>query len=513
MRRSTAMRSTRSVAAIGAMAVGFAAAAGCSRPLLEVTGIEVKPNLEDVAADGSIYTPSTQSFLRHQHWLDEVDRLDLRVEADGSARLVLDAEDDEEMQFVNVEIEHLVPRLFYRPTTPADDFDAFNLMLAEYSRNSVSLPTGDPGDELSHFQTTLDGYVAWTEPEHPYEFRGDRRYRPLRVSVVNNCLGPGLWELSAGDGAGEIYHSWFSFPNDAYHELVAAANGIDDVEFVRDAVIFKTDPVELQLGRLREVEEKVGEVTPRLVADGRSGYSSQDSRRKLAKGYVVLERDGQRVIPEKLSDLTAQPVLLSEFVEPGKYSVDRRRAFDLSWLRDVRSAEVFRVAPRTSYRFLEVAPEEVPADFRGGGYLEIHVHLGEYSLVFGNLPQSMLVPQEDFEIHGFGVGVMSSGEPAERRKLLYEEGPAPSFAYLYRKDGDRLVTVNSHDFGMEQVFLRVRNVGGRMWFEPTITSYERIVDLVKYEIPVPDALRQEMDDLRRRYISPTFLSYQDDNVR
>lgn len=488
------------------------ALAGCTRTLVKAEGIEVQANLEDLAADGSIYSPSTQSFLRHQHWLDDVTRLDLDVSADGIGELELRANDNERMTFKNVEMEQLVPKLFYPLPGAPDAFDAFNLMMAEYSRNSVSLPTGDPGEGLTHFQTTLDGEVAWLVPENPYEFRGDRRYRPLRMSVVNNCLGPGLFELNAVDGAGEIYHGWFSFPNDEYHQLVAHANGIDDIGFVRDALVFKADPVVLDLDRLRTVNESLGEVVPKQLLDGRSGYSSQGSRRKLAKGYVLVPRDGELARPERLAELTEVPVHMSEFVEPGKYSFEKRREFDLTWLRRVRSAEVFRVTPKTHYRFLD--EEAVPeASFRGAGYLEIHLHFDEYSLVLGNLPESMLVPQEDFEIHGFGVGVVSAEEPAERRKLLYETGPSPSFAYLYKQDGDQLIAVNSHDFGLEQVFLRVRMVGGRMWFEPALTSYERVVDLAKFEIPVPPSLADEMNNLRRRYISPTFLTYRDDNVR
>ena len=38
----------------------------------------------------------------------------------------------------------ILPRLFYEPAAPPDAFDAYNLMMAEFSRNSVSVPFGAP---------------------------------------------------------------------------------------------------------------------------------------------------------------------------------------------------------------------------------------------------------------------------------------------------------------------------------------------------------------------------------
>ena len=490
---------------------------GCHSTVVDVDGLEVSPNQENLALDGTLYTPETQSFLRQKHWLDEVDRLDIDVARDGEACVELtdtDAGDDgaDYVRYENVPIRFLLPRLYYGVAGAPDDFDAFNLMLAEYSRNSVDFPWGEPGDEMTHFQTSLDIDSAWSMPDRPYEFVANRRFRPLRMSMVNNCLGPGLFELNARDNAGEIYHAWFSFPGDDYVSLVADANGIDDVEFVREALLFRDEEVRLDLARLRDVVEELGPTDARLAIAGRSGYSSQGSRRKLAKGYVLADKGGTLAPPDELEELTAGPLQMSEFVEPGIYSIEKRREFDLRYLRDVRSAEVAVVRPKTSYRFME-DDEPPPAEFRGGRFLELRVNLDSCSIVLGNLPASMLVPQEDFAIHGFGVGVLSAGEPAERRRLLMEEGPAPSFAYLARRDGDGYVGLNSHERGLEQVFLRTRWRGDRAWWEITLTSYERIVDLVKYEVPVPPALLAEMNDYRRRYISPVFLTYRDDNVR
>lgn len=486
--------------------------AACSSHLVELEGIDVRANLEDQALDGSMYTPETQSFLRNQHWLDRVRCLDLRADERGDAEIdLICADDPDYASFVNVPLFYLVPCLYYPASTPPDAFDAYNLMLAEYARNAVSCPFGQPQDEMTHFETSLEGDAAWGMPARPYEFVANPRFRPLRMSVVNNCLRPGLFELSANDNAGEIYHGWFSFPDADYLRVVARANALPEA-FVEAALKYRSEDIELDLARLRTPVQTVGRVALGLAADGRSGYSSQGSRKKLAKGYVLLDQDGKRVIPDRLSQLTQNPLHMSSFVEPGKYSASERRTFDLSFLREVRDAEVSVVEPKTSYRWLEDDAPPAPT-FRGGRYLELRLNLADYTLVIGNLPAAMLVPQEDFTLNGFGVGVMSASEPAERRRLLMSEGPSPSFAYLCRSDGDRLIGVNSHEKGLEQVFLRTRWQGGKAVWEVTLTSYERIVDLVKYEVPVPDALVDEMNDLRRRYISPVYLTYQDDNIR
>ena len=147
------------------------------------------------------------------------------------------------------------------------------------------------------------------------------------------------------------------------------------------------------------------------------------------------------------------------------------------------------------------------------GCVEIHLDLGEWELVFGNLPIELLVPQEDLGIHGFGVGVLPSSDLAERRKFLIEAGPPPSFAYLCRKKGDQRIAVNSHDYGLEQVFLRTHIQADKPWWEITLTSYERIVDIVKYRVEVPAALTTELRAVAANYSAPIYRTYRDDNLR
>ena len=114
-------------------------------------------------------------------------------------------------------------------------------------------------------------------------------------------------------------------------------------------------------------------------------------------------------------------------------------------------------------------------------------------------------------LHGFGVGILSASGFAERRRFLLDRGPQPSFAYLAaRKDG-QLVGLNSHGRGIEQIFVRSHPDDDPHW-TVTITSYERIVDLVKYRIDMPDEIVEMQRKASAGYIPPIYLSYRDDNV-
>ncbi len=479
--------------------------AGCDRRA--PGSVVVTPTLEDRTPDGSLYTPATQSFLRGRHWLESIEGLAATVAIDGTARIELyGADDTHRMVICNLQLDQLVPRLHYAAGPRPDDFDAFNLMLAEYARNSISVPVGRPGDTSGHFETDLPEAVPWTLGAD-YEFEPNPLTRPVRMSLVNNCLRPGLWELSASDGAGEIYHAWFEMPPDLYLRVLATTNGLEP-DFALRAVQWSSQSVRLPLERLRAVTEVIGTAMVDLAMDSESGYSTQDSRRKLSKGYVLVERDGKLVAPQRLGELTQHACHLSAFVEPGKYSLDERRRFDLAFLREPLAAEVRIVRPHTRYQW-----REVPAAEPSGTYLEILLRLRDHVLVLGNLPMDLLVPQQDFAIHGFGVGVLSSDGIAERRQYLVRQGPAPSFAYLCEPDGQDLYGLNSHEYGLEQVFIRTHLDGAVPWWEITITSYERIVDLVKYRVEIPAQLHDRVERYAVEYIAPLYLTYRDDNLR
>ena len=191
-------------------------------------------------------------------------------------------------------------------------------------------------------------------------------------------------------------------------------------------------------------------------------------------------------MPERLGELTTGVCRMSNFIAPGKYSWTERKAFDLRFLGNPERAEVSRVKPLTNYQWRDGDGDH------GDDYLELRLQLGDFVIVVGNLPMQLLVPQQDFAVHGFGVGVLSSDGIAERRKYLIEDGPAPSYAYLCRETNGSLVALNSHEYGIEQIFIRTHSDDARPWWEVTVSSYERIVDIVKYRVDMLGAVEMTL---------------------
>lgn len=478
--------------------------------------LPVVGNQEQKNPDGTLFSPNTQSFLRGHHWLDQVASAIFEIDNELHARIHLQEEGAKTQQFdvVNLDLNLMVPRLHYPVPAHPDAFDAFNLMLAEFSRNGMSVPNGVAGDSNAHFETSLQQEHPW-KLEGPYVFSPEPQLRPMRFTVVNNCLMGGLWELEAVDRAGEIYHGWMNIPAERYQNLLASVNGLEE-EFAATAVNWSTEPVVADLNRLRTIQTDLGEAPFRLAPDEAIGFSSQTSRRKIGKSYVLMGEDIpgvngapdiKRYKPKMRSELVQGPIHLVDFQPPGRYSATERRTFDVGFLGKPVRAEVHLVQPHTGYRlpFTEAAqPEE------NRRYIELTLQVGDHRLVLGNLPLDLLVPQEELVLHGFGVGILNQDEPAERRSLLIEQGPRPSYAYLMDAEGRQVL--NNHAAGLEQIFIRVHLEREIPVWEVTVTSFERIVDLVKYEIEIPSSLRSEVQENASRYTTPIYFSYRDDNL-
>ncbi len=506
-------RRTRTAVAMGGLLLATALAAGAIHarfPDRSLGRLELRPGLENKRPDGSLFTPSTQSLLRGHSWLETATSLEISEGAEGRASLTLsNGQDGHYLRLERFPLSYILPRLHYTAARPADAFDAFNLMLAEYSRNGLSIPRGAAGDEMAHYQTSLQQLVPW-KLAADYDFRPNPQYMPQRFGVVNNCLAQGLWELTAKDRSGEIYHSWLSLPAEEYISWVSRANALE-AAFVGPALGWKEDEVELDLDRLRRTLE----VLPRQaiqVMDAEVSYSSQGSRRKLQRDFALVQGEDGYQRPESMSDFLNHPVAMTSFVEPGIYSnqPEKRKHFDFSFLARPKAARVSLVEPHTSYR---------PRERRRGGdgnlsdYLEIVLELGQgLEIVLGNLPLDLLVKQEDFVLHGFGVGIFSASGLAERRRFLVEVGPRPSYAYLTRREGDSRHGINSHDRGLEQIFLRAHPDANPPHWQITLTSYERIVDLVRYRVSMPEALVARQLRHSREYVPPIYFTYRDDNI-
>ncbi|HEX8953530.1 MAG TPA: hypothetical protein VF945_16855, partial [Polyangia bacterium] len=324
--------SLRAIALIvGAILVAGGAAAcvaGCRRASdVELRGVKLALDREERLADQPL-SSSTQSVNRYRSVLSRFDAVDFLYDArNGRLRVRFDENGapTELLTYENIDARFVVPLLPYAHGRALSPFDKLNLMLAEYSRNGVELSLQDKNSEYGYATTR-----GLFNDDEEYRFEGGKVVpnpgaRPKRMALTNNCLFPGLWELSASDSVGEMWHAWTTLPSHGYFELVRAVDGIDagDAELKDVLDYHKTIPrVPLELDRLREVVRTVATLPVAVDAQkALGGYSTQDSRRKVQRKFYRVERAGKELAAATFADL--QPGDLFQFfsfVPPGIYT-------------------------------------------------------------------------------------------------------------------------------------------------------------------------------------------------
>ena len=487
--------------------------AGCGRSHdIEMRGVALKLDQEERLADQPL-SASTQSVNRYRSVLSRFDAADLIYDARrGRLRLHLDegGRASDAIAFENIDPRFVVPLLPYRHDKRLSPFDKLNLMLAEYSRNGIELSLQDKNTEY--------GYVASRglfNDDEEYRFEDGKVVpnpgaRPKRMSLVNNCLFPGLWELSAADSVGELYHAWMTLPAHGYFELVRAVDGIDasDEEMADVLDYHKTIPrVAIDFERLRAAGRVFGSAAVKSEASRPvGGYSTQDSRRKVQRKFYRIQRDGQEIAARTFADLKAGDMFtFYSFIPPGIYTNKTLRTvpYQPIWT----SATLTEVKPRT--RFGDAPPQPHP---QGALELTLRSSDGKRALVVGNLPIDLLVFQEDYDVPGFGVGVQRASDPIEKRHLFLSEGPAPVYAYSADIEGGTLYIANNHEQGLEQIYLRPQLRGEQVYLRVTLVAYERIVDILELDLLLPDQLAQQIRQASAHYERPLWRSFSDSNL-
>jgi hypothetical protein len=374
----------------------------------------------------------------------------------------------------------------------------------------VELPLQERNREYGYFRSR-----GLFNDDEEYRFEEGRVLpnpgaRPKRMSLTNNCLQPGLWEISAADSVGELYHAWMTLPESGYLALVRTANGLDaSDEELRAALAYPKDfgRVPIELDRLRTNVRSLGRVPVTVDLDKPvASYSTQDSRRKVQRKFYTVERDGKPIDPVHFSDLRpGDQFRFLSFVSPGIYTREppRKVPYEPIWA----TAELAEVTPRT--RFSTPSPHRYPF-----GALELTLRStdGTRAIVVGNLPVDLLVFQEDFDVPGFGVGVLRASEPIEKRHLYFRDGPAPVYAYsAFVRDG-QLEIANNHEQGLEQIYLRPFRRGSQVVLSVTLVAYERIVDILALEVPLPEELGARIISASEQYQRPLWRSFSDSNL-
>lgn len=489
---------------------------GCntSPSTVSYTNIPVQLDQEMALDSTKALNAGTQSLNRYHSVMRDLDRLKINYHpSSGMLDFQLGNEEEAPALFIEqLSRQYLVPLLPYAHAREIDEFDKANLLLAEYARNGISMSYQESNEVLSHFRAREDFFNE--ESEFLFTSLGEvapnTAVRPKRMSVVNNCLDPTLWEMNASDAVGEMYHAWFQLPSDLYFTMIKDQNGIsnpaEELEnFMRNPP--GLDHIPLELDRLRKVKTVLGEDQPEIASSKKIGaYSTQDSRRKVQRGFYQLLRKGTPFQAESFGDLQTLDVFdMHSFKAPGIY--DKHKRTQVNYQPDWDKVIFRKVEPQTSY-----GGEH--DDFDDFGFLEIELVSSQYqqSMIVGNIPVQLLVMSEDYKIPAFGAGVLASSERVERRYLRLQSSSYPHYAYLAaNRDGQQFM-LNNHPIGYEQIYLRPFIENDQMFLRFTVVSYERIVDLLEFNIPLSSELSKQIRKASEMYQPPIYEVYTDTNI-
>jgi hypothetical protein len=486
---------------------------GCGRAHdVEMRAVALHLDQEQRLADQPL-SASTQSINRYRSLLSRFDAVDVAFDA-GRRRLRVGFNEHGQpsgaLSYENVDGRFVVPLLPYAHGRTLTPFDKANLMLAEYSRSGVELSLQERNSEYGYVRS----HGLFNDDEE-YRFENGKIVpnpgaRPKRMSLVNNCLFPELWELNASDSVGELYHAWLTLPEQGYFELVRAVDGIaapDDELRATLGYQKSFSRVAIDFARLRGQMRTWGTFPLANNLEKRIGaYSTQDSRRKVQRKFYRIERGGKEIVANTFADLQAgDRFQFFSFIPPGIYSSKALRSvvYEPIWT----SVTLSEVEPRTRFG----APSR--HRYRAGA-LELVLHSGDgkRAIIVGNIPIDLLVFAEDYDIPGFGVGVLRASEPIERRQLFLDDGPAPVYAYSADIEGDHYFIANNHEQGLEQIYVRPYRRGDDVLLRITLVAYERIVDILEVEVKLPDELARRITDASIHYQRPLWRSFSDTNL-
>ncbi|MEO1715095.1 MAG: hypothetical protein AAFU60_17335, partial [Bacteroidota bacterium] len=282
-----------------------------SLPPEAVEGLPILLDQEVSLDSTKALNSGTQSLNRYFSILRSFEQVHMEyLPSEGIVELdMTKASGEAGLQVKQIDADFLVPLLPYKHGGEADAFDLANLVLAEYARNGVNLSYQPNNDQFGFFNSPTE--VFDEEGEFVYTAEGtvapNPEVRPKRFSVINNCLDPGLWELSASDAVGEMYHGWFQVPPSLYYRMIQGQNELQNsVESIQS---FMENPqtmeeIPLALDRLRTVQTDLPASKATVAADKQlGGYSTQDSRRKIQRGFFKVLRAEEPVAIETFSDL------------------------------------------------------------------------------------------------------------------------------------------------------------------------------------------------------------------
>jgi hypothetical protein len=309
------------------------------------------------------------------------------------------------------------------------------------------------------------------------EFNRNEVHNPLPdgkdLSIANNCLERGLWEIKLAKSEGgktvTLFHAWFTFPEQEYARLFREANaGLDYSRYERS---FASYP---GMGGF-----------PQPLNDLRRVRTERELRELDAHGAQPLERLTEQTNKVKLlrtagietyADIVRdekQPITTAKFSVPGFYDPNAAMTFDLRWLGHPtkilwREVEGMRGAARFP---------EIEVRFENG-----------YRIVAADSELARIAPRDQEPktesevlrlVCGIGTPVIHA-TAAERTAELSQD--RPRYLMLLDAGGNH---VDNHLTGVDGLYAW-RDTAGRihLW----LVSYERIAFVAHLSARLPDGV-------------------------
>ncbi len=131
---------------------------------IRIPPVELRLDCEEKTKDGSPLVPRTQSLNRYFSVLREYQAIEGRYASqEGDLLLNLSSTSRaDRIDFKNIDARFLVPLLPYPHKKILDAFDKAMIMLAEYSRNGISMSYHEDNDQVASPSRlpSATGYVA-----------------------------------------------------------------------------------------------------------------------------------------------------------------------------------------------------------------------------------------------------------------------------------------------------------------------------------------------------------------
>ncbi|MDJ1178913.1 hypothetical protein PJF56_08565 [Roseofilum sp. BLCC_M91] len=340
----------------------------------------------------------------------------------------------------------------------------------EFNRQRVIFPAGSP--EI-HLRDRFMGY----DPQD------------LSISLTNNCLGAGYWEVAIfaqnPDGQQKIYQGYFDFPKGAYARLVSELNG---VAYWNHAPSIEPWPgfdfysgMPFNLDSLRTVKRRYLIDAQDLNNENIFAINEQLSKAKL----MVFNQPLDSV--KTWEDLRQANPKFQTFVPPGIYHPDRLWTTDYSQIAHLQSATAKTIeSPLADEKLLEL---ELILKSQSGKIRKFVVS----GLDWHQIPQ---VSTDRYD-RGLYIPIGFAPKFTENYQQLKQNLPHQSPLFSVMLDGYNLAMNYRQDIGLNGLVVH-RDIQNPHKLHFYFMSYERItlvshyvLDLTQWvlmEYPEPEAM-------------------------